>query len=189
MLDVTTDSQSVCKRLRKQSLCGTSMDLFERFEETQRFIDPFWVNSHMAEQEFKTKFGEQNHWRRILNALVDEEVGKRANQERNLPLEVGIKAKDAVARQINKLLAERVQALLSYDKDQGPENLNPSNDRWLTSKAASQSRRENHGKKWWRGPNSRRSQIKQKAETGRSPERGPGSKNHECKSVTGQETT
>ena len=27
---------------------------------------------------------------------------------------------DAVARQINKLLAERVQALLSYDKDQGP---------------------------------------------------------------------
>ena len=76
MLDVTTDSQSVCKRLRKQRLCGTSMDLFERFEETQRFIDPFWVNSHMAEQEFKTKFGEQNHWRRILNALVDEEVGK-----------------------------------------------------------------------------------------------------------------
>ena len=120
MLDVTTDSQSVCKRLRKQRLCGTSMDLFERFEETQRFIDPFWVNSHMAEQEFKTKFGEQNHWRRILNALVDEEVGKRANQERNLPLEVGIKAKDAVARQVNKLLAERVQALLSYDKDQGP---------------------------------------------------------------------
>ena len=54
MLDVTTDSQSVCKRLRKQRLCGTSMDLFERFEETQRFIDPFWVNSHMAEQEFKT---------------------------------------------------------------------------------------------------------------------------------------
>ena len=120
MLDVTTDSQSVCKRLRKQRLCGTSMDLFERFEETQRFIDPFWVNSHMAEQEFKTKFGEQNHWRRILNALVDEEVGKRANQERKLTLEVGIKARDAVARQINKLLAERVQALLSYDKDQGP---------------------------------------------------------------------
>ena len=37
-----------------------------------------------------------------------------------MPLEVGIKAKDAVARQVNKLLAERVQALLSYDKDQGP---------------------------------------------------------------------
>ena len=51
---------------------------------------------------------------------MDAEVGKRANQERNLTLEVGIKAKDAVARQIDKLLAERVQALLSYDKDQGP---------------------------------------------------------------------
>ena len=66
---------------------------------------PFGSTANMAEQEFKTKFGEQNHWRRILNALVDEEVGKRANQERNLPLEVGIKAKDAVARQVNKLLA------------------------------------------------------------------------------------
>ena len=81
-----------------------------------------------------------------------------------MTLEVGIKARDAVARQINKLLAERVQALLSYDKDQGPlvrwvekpENLNPSNDRWLTSKAASHRRQENHGKKWWRGPSSRK---------------------------------
>ena len=101
---------SLCVRgLRKQRLCGTfDGPCFERFEETQCFIDPFWVKQpHGGTRVQKPNLVNKNHWRRILNALVDEKVGKRANQERNLTLEVGIKAKDAVARQINKLLAEK----------------------------------------------------------------------------------
>ena len=110
MLDVTTDSQSVCKRLRKQRLCGTSMDLFERFEETQRFIDPFWVNSHMAEQEFKPN---------LVNKTIGDAssmpggCGGWQKSQSGKELDIGSwnQGKDAVARQINKLLAEN-------DKDQ-----------------------------------------------------------------------
>ena len=121
VLDVTTDSQSVCKRLQKKTLKGASMDLFERFEITKEFVDPFWINSHMDQDRFKAKFGEHLEWRRKLNEAADQLVGERARQERNIEAERDIKAKDAVARQINGLVAKRVQALKEYDKDQGPQ--------------------------------------------------------------------
>ncbi len=121
VLDVTTDSQSVCKRLQRKSLKGASMDLFERFESTRDFIEPFWINSHMEKEPFKAKFGEQHEWRRLLNAEADKLVGLRAHQDRNVELERDIRARDAVSRQVNGLLAKRVQALLDYDKDQGPQ--------------------------------------------------------------------
>ena len=111
VLDVTTDSQSVCKRLQKKTLKGASMDLFERFEITKEFVDPFWINSHMDQDGFKAKFGEHLEWRRKLNEAADQLVGERARQERNIEAERDIKAKDAVARQINGLVAKRVQAL------------------------------------------------------------------------------
>ena len=119
VLDVTTDSQSVCKRLNRSSLAVTSMDIFERFENTKDCVAPFWVDSHMEEKEFKAKFSEQHEWRRLLNAHVDDLVGKRANHERNIPEEVEMRARDAVSRQVNKILASTVQALLGYDHDQG----------------------------------------------------------------------
>ena len=41
MLDVTADSQSVCKRLRKQRLCGTSMDLLRGLKKPSASLTPF----------------------------------------------------------------------------------------------------------------------------------------------------
>ena len=164
------------------------MDLFERFEETQRFIDPFWVNSHMAEQEFKTKFGEQNHWRRILNALVDEEVGKRANQERNLHWKLESRPKKRWRGRLTSCLLKGCKPLLSYDKDQGPlvrwvekPGKPEPKQRQVANQQSSQPKQagKTTGKSGGGAPIPERSQIKQKAETGRSPERGPGSKNHE----------
>ena len=65
---------------------------------------------------------------------VDKLVGHRAQSERNVAKETEIKARDAVSRQVNGLLAKRVQALLEYDADQGPtvqwvekSNKNPKN--------------------------------------------------------------
>ena len=121
VLDVTTDSQSVCKRLNRKSLKGASMDLFDRFTSTKNQIDPCWVNSHLTKNEFETKFSANQEWIRILNAKADDLVGRRAQKERNIPEEIEIKARDAVARQVNTLLASRVEALLGYDLDQGPQ--------------------------------------------------------------------
>ena len=130
-----------------------------------------------------------------------EEVGKRANQERNLTLEVGIKARDAVARQINKLLAERVQALLSYDKDQGPlvrwverkPGKPEPKQRQVANQQSSQPRKAGKPReKVVAGAPSSRKEVKlnkrQKLEE--ALKGGPGSKKiMSGKSVTGQETT
>ena len=119
-LDVTTDCQGVYKRLQRKSLKGASMDIFARFESSRDFIKPFWINSHLEKEPFASKFGEQNEWRRLINVEVDKLVGQRAQGDRNVAQEKEIKARDAVSRQVNGLLAKRVQALLEYDADQGP---------------------------------------------------------------------
>ena len=119
-LDVTTDCQGVYKRLQRKSLKGASMDIFERFESSRDFIKPVWINSHLGKEPFASKFGEQNEWRRLINVEADKLVGQRAQVDRNIAKEKEIKARDAVSRQVNGLLAKRVQALLEYDADQGP---------------------------------------------------------------------
>ena len=134
VLDVTTDCQAVYKRLQRKSLKGASMDIFERFESSREFIQPLWINSHSEKEPFASKFGAQQEWRRLINVEVDKLVGHRAQSERNVAKEKEIKARDAVSRQVNGLLAKRVQALLEYDADQGPtvqwvekSNKNPKN--------------------------------------------------------------
>ena len=134
VLDVTTDCQAVYKRLQRKSLKGASMDIFERFESSREFIQPLWINSHLEKEPFASKFGAQQEWRRLINVEVDKLVGHRAQSERNVAKENEIKARDAVSRQVNGLLAKRVQALLEYDADQGPtvqwvekSNKNPKN--------------------------------------------------------------
>ena len=96
------------------------MDIFERFESSREFIQPLWINSHLEKEPFASKFGAQQEWRRLINVEVDKLVGHRAQSERNVAKEKEIKARDAVCRQVNGLLAKRVQALLEYDADQGP---------------------------------------------------------------------
>ena len=91
------------------------MDIFERFESSREFIQPLWINSHLEKEPFASKFGAQQEWRRLINVEVDKLVGHRAQSERNVAKEKEIKARDAVSRQVNGLLAKRVQALLEYD--------------------------------------------------------------------------
>ena len=122
VLDVTTDCQAVYKRLQRKSLKGASMDIFERFESSREFIQPLWINSHLEKEPFASKFGAQQEWRRLINVEVDKLVGHRAQRERNVAKDKEIKARDAVSRQVNGLLAKRVQALLEYDADQGADS-------------------------------------------------------------------
>ncbi|CAE7233951.1 unnamed protein product [Symbiodinium natans] len=58
---------------------------------------------------------------RRANELVDRLVGEAAEQRRDPLYESSIKKLDAVITQVNTLLAKRSAALLSYDKDQGPQ--------------------------------------------------------------------
>ena len=81
MLDVTTDSQSVCKRLRKQRLCGTSMDLFERFEKPSASLTPFgstvtWRNKSSKPNLVNKTIGDASSMPWWMRRLAKEPIRK-----------------------------------------------------------------------------------------------------------------
>ncbi|CAE7038352.1 unnamed protein product [Symbiodinium natans] len=117
--DLTLDCKGILPRVN-----GTpsiqSADLFDPIRLHAQRLSLNWVSSHLTEEQFRAKFGANQLWRRRANEIVDQLVGTAAEARRDLNFESQIKKRDAVAIQVNTLLARRAAALLSYDKDQGP---------------------------------------------------------------------
>ncbi|CAE7504945.1 unnamed protein product [Symbiodinium natans] len=117
--DLTLDCKGILPRVN-----GTpsiqSADLFDPIRLHAQRLSLNWVSSHLTEEQFRAKFGANQLWRRRANEIVDQLVGTAAEARRDLNFESQIKKRDAVAIQVNSLLAKRAAALLSYDKDQGP---------------------------------------------------------------------
>ena len=117
--DLTLDCKGILPRVN-----GTpsiqSADLFDPIRLHAQRLSLNWVSSHLTEEQFRAKFGANQLWRRRANEIVDQLVGTAAEARRDLNFESQIKKRDAVAIQVNTLLAKRAAALLSYDKDQGP---------------------------------------------------------------------
>ena len=119
-VDLTMDCKGILSRIQgKPSI--HSADLFEPIREHSHRIRPTWIASHLSVPKFIARFGANQLWRRRANELVDRLVGEAAEQRRDPLYESSIKKLDAVITQVNTLLAKRSAALLSYDKDQGPQ--------------------------------------------------------------------
>ena len=130
-----TDCQAVYKRCATQILkkvpVWISLSGLSRQENSSSLSGSTatWKRSLSA-----SKFGAPSrNWRRLINVEVDNWSATEL-KESAMSLKKEIKARDAVSRQVNGLLAKRVQALLEYDADQGPtvqwvekSNKNPKN--------------------------------------------------------------
>ena len=69
--------------------------------------------------------GPGQDWRRVINAEVDQLVGARAKKLVPIGGEAALVKADALAASVAGFLGRRMQALWSYDKDQGPQVLFP----------------------------------------------------------------
>ena len=64
-------------------------------------------------------------WRRVINAEVDQLVGDRARSLLPEGCQAALGKRDSLATSVAGFLGRRMQALWSYDKDQGPQVLFP----------------------------------------------------------------
>ena len=79
-LEVTTDAQSVTKAVRRRP-GWKSEDLLQPLREASDRLHLTWVNSHLTQQEFASKFGAEALWRWRSNQLVDDLVQKPGKLE------------------------------------------------------------------------------------------------------------
>ena len=68
---MTTDAQSVTKAVRRRP-GWKSEDLLQPLREASDRLHLTWVNSHLTQQEFASKFGAEALWRWRSNQLVDD---------------------------------------------------------------------------------------------------------------------
>ena len=123
-LEVTTDAQSVTKAVRRRP-GWKSEDLLQPLREASDRLHLTWVNSHLTQQEFASKFGAEALWRWRSNQLVDDLVQNQANLRRDMNWEQTVLIGDEVAVRINQLLACRSEQLLQADSSQGPQIIFP----------------------------------------------------------------
>ena len=88
-------------------------------------LDLHWVPSHLTESQFRDKVGPNQNWRRVINAEVDQLVGDRALSLLPEGCQAALEKRDTLATSMACFLGRRMQALWSYDKDQGPQVLFP----------------------------------------------------------------
>ena len=102
-----------------RSLGKTNNDVLESWRASKQRVSPFWVTSHVSQEQFCTEFGEVL-WRWQANGLADEACKRRASPHFQDTWEIRNSKVDALALQVNQFLASRVSFLLSCDKDEGP---------------------------------------------------------------------
>ena len=123
-LEVTIDAQSVTKAVRRRP-GWKSEDLIQPLREASERLHLTWVNSHLTQQEFASKFGDGELWRWKANQLVDDLVQNQANSRRDMKWEQKVLIGDEVVIKVNNVLARRAEELLQSDSSQGPQIIFP----------------------------------------------------------------
>ena len=119
-VNLTLDCLGVKKRLLSRGPGKTNNDVLESLQASKHRVTPFWVRSHVSQEQFCTEFGEEHLWRWQANGLADEACKRRASRHFQGAWESRNSKVDALALQVNLFLASRVSFLLSCDKDEGP---------------------------------------------------------------------
>ena len=104
-------------------MTGRNLDIFGAAP--TEHLDLRWVPSHLTESQFRDKVGPNQDWRRVINAEMDQLVGDRALSLLPAGCQAALEKRDALATSVACFLGRRMQALWSYDKDQGPQVLFP----------------------------------------------------------------
>ena len=147
-------------RSRKgQQVKGRNLDIFG-VAPTEN-LELHWVPSHLTAKQFGEQVGQGQDWRRVINAEVDQLVGARAKKLVPERGEEALGKADTLVASVAGFLGRRMQALWSYDKDQGPQVVFPKATKAATSTEAtgSSSNRSSFQKK------------KRKAKAARTPPR------------------
>ena len=122
--DVTSDCKGAVARSRTGcNIKGRNLDIFGTAP--TEHLDLHWVPSHLTESQFRDKVGPNQDWRRVINAEVDQLVGERALSLLPEGCQAALEKRDSLATSVACFLGRRMQALWSYDKDQGPQVLFP----------------------------------------------------------------
>ena len=122
--DVTSDCKGAVARSRKGcNMTGRNLGIFGTAP--TEHLDLHWVPSHLTESQFRDKVGPNQNWRRVINAEVDQLVGDRALSLLPEGCQAALEKRDTLATSMACFLGRRMQALWSYDKDQGPQVLFP----------------------------------------------------------------
>eukprot|EP00439_Symbiodinium_sp_Y106_P081915 s1629_g21.t1 len=100
-------------------MTGRNLDIFGAAP--TEHLDLHWVPSHLTESQFRDKVGPNQDWRRVINAEMDQLVGDRALSLLPAGCQAALEKRDALATSVACFLGRRMQALWSYDKDQGPQ--------------------------------------------------------------------
>ncbi|CAE7227892.1 unnamed protein product [Symbiodinium sp. CCMP2456] len=141
--DVTSDCKGAVLRSRKGTqTTGRHSDIYG--VAPTEGLDLHWVPSHLNADQFRDKLGPGQDWRRIINDEVDRLVGARVGEIYSKPREKDLLRADQLAESVALFLGRRMEALIGYDKDQGPQVVFPRQLKEvasveLTSQSASRS--------------------------------------------------
>ena len=120
-VDVTLDCKALCNRVARGKLPVQSADLLEVILAAESRLDLHWINSHLTEEKFIKKFGQEALWRHAASSAVDSLAQEKAESRRSQAWTLDLKRRDTAVTKVNSLLQARMEAMLQYDKDQGPQ--------------------------------------------------------------------
>ncbi|CAE7458441.1 GIP, partial [Symbiodinium microadriaticum] len=118
-VDVTLDCKALCNRVARGKLPVQSADLLEVILAAESRLDLHWINSHLTEEKFIKKFGQEALWRHAASSAVDSLAQEKAESRRSQAWTLDLKRRDTAVTKVNSLLQARMEAMLQYDKAKG----------------------------------------------------------------------
>ena len=122
--DVTSDCKGAVARARRGPAGGGAhQDIFGTAPTHELRLT--WVPSHLGCEEFKTKIGEGQEWRRNINAEVDALVSRHAKALYSTERAERLQKHDKLATDVASFLGRRLLSLLEGGKKDGPQVVFP----------------------------------------------------------------
>ena len=125
--DVTLDCLSVAKRLKSGKTGGKHEDIWHTISEEDGFarLRPFWIRSHLKQEQFDQMFGVENRWRFNANQTADALCGQFALELVDETYVAQVRQQDALAEQVLCFLTSRVELILAAK----PSHKHPTNSK------------------------------------------------------------